>query len=133
MLRLAIPGLLLIASCDGTRVLSNGEEGALNAGIKLATGVALLAPLPTDATSSLQISRWEQTTDENGRRSEHVMWTTVMPAVRFEPSELSSVMALELTSDGTFLTLSLTPTSSGVGTLFVDGDLYDDSWKLTFE
>jgi len=124
---------LLLAACGDARILANGDEGELWAEIRVSDGVQLLGPLPASQASVLMISRWQQTTDEDGRHSERIAWTSTMPEVRFEPATLASVGDLELSEQGTFLTLTITPTSSGVGTLSVRGEPFGDTWTLSFE
>ena len=106
---------------------------ATNKRIVTPTGERLLGPLPARETSELRISRVQQVTDDSGRGTTWVEWTSAMPEVRFEPAALASVSNLELTHDGTFLTLSITSAFTGVGVLYVRGDPHSDSWSRTFE
>jgi hypothetical protein len=133
-MRVALLGLaFVLTACGDVRVLANGDQGELWAEVKVANGVQLLGPLPAGAPSVLMISRWEQTTDGDGRRSERIAWTSTMPDVRFEPAGVASVSDLALSEQGTFLTLTVTPAASGVGTLYVRGEPLGDSWDLSFE
>lgn len=131
--RLAIP-LVVFAACDGLRVISNGDEDGLYASIKSPNGAALLAPLPADGPSTLTISRWEQVTDDEGRNSSRAIWfeAGTPPVVKVSPEQVE-LSALDPTSDGRFLELTVTPRAPGRATLDVASDMVSDRWTLVFE
>ncbi|GEM_PF-4020921 len=130
--RFAIP-LLLFGGCDGLRVISNGDRGELYASITTPDGSPALAPLPADRPSTLRIHRWEQITDDEGRRSAPAVWFEHGPDVHVVPAAMASVSDLDATDDGRFLDFTVAPLASGTATLEVTSDLFSDHWTLVFE